>query len=431
MGDSNDSSEDDDICWQVVTSPKAQKRRQSESPKMFISKRQNRSDPNNASTFTSTNNNTSASQTNNNDSTSININNMPSTSHQRTYSNHVSHNRFSSLRNDIDNNDNEDDIESETDDEPKNNLPKPPPIIIPNVADIKAMIKSFSKQISPSCFTYKTLRDGQIRIMVKDIQPYRILVTYLNDNKINFHTYQYRQEKAYRAVIKNLHPSTPNEDIKNAIESLGHKVRNVTNIRRRNIKEPLPMFFIDLEPSPNNKNIYDIKYLNNAVVNIVPPKKTKDLVQCHRCQEFGHTKTYCRKQVHCVKCGLGHLTTDCNKDNNAPPRCVNCLKNHAASYKGCEVYRQLLKRKLQDNFVNRRNNVRFSYQNEDYPYLNNNKTNSNQNNNNFSYSDVLKNNQQGASQNSFEKLESLIQNQIELTNKLLSMMTVLITKLCN
>ena len=47
--------------------------------------------------------------------------------------------------------------------------------------------------------------------------------------------------------------------------------------------------------------------------------------------------------------------------------------------------------------------------------------------NNNSYSEILKTDHK----NSFEKLEYLIQNQIELTHKLLNMMTVSIVKLCN
>ena len=73
--------------------------------------------------------------------------------------------------------------------------------------------------------------------------------------------------------------------------------------------------------------------------------------------------------------------------------------------------------------------MRNGYVQDEYLFLNNNNSNvnpeSNNNNNNTSYSNVLRNPPQNSNQSSFEKLESLIQNQIELTNKLLSMLTVL------
>ena len=54
------------------------------------------------------------------------------------------------------------------------------------------------------------------------------------------------------------------------------------------------MFFVDLDPNPINKAIYEIKYINPTVIKIEPPRRTNDLMQCHRCQQFGHTKAYCK-----------------------------------------------------------------------------------------------------------------------------------------
>lgn len=324
--DDDSESDDNDISWQVVTSPILKKRRQSESPKIYKNKRQYIENKN---SFAINNNYSPPDNTKITSIPNIN-NNFASTSKQAQINNKTTisssynstsldSNRFASLDDDTDNN--EDNV-PKTD----NNLPKPPPIFIPNVADISGMINTFSKVIPTSEFSYKSLRNGQIRLMVKYVKPYRIIVTYLNDKKIKFHTYQLKQKRSYRVVVKKLHHSTPISEIKFDIEKNGHKVRSITNILSRLDKEPLPMFYVDLEPDINNKSIYDIKYLNNAAVTIEPPKKTNDIVQCHRCQEFGHTKTYCRKQVNCVKCGLGHLTTECTKDINTPPNVLTVLR---------------------------------------------------------------------------------------------------------
>lgn len=91
----------------------------------------------------------------------------------------------------------------------------------------------------------------------------------------------------------------------------------------------------------------------------------------------------------------------------------------------------MLKNRSQSNILRRRNtnNSQYIYNKNDYHSLNqNNNPNFNHNNNAFSYSDILQNTQHS---NPFEKLEKLIQNQIELTNKLINMMTVLKTKLCS
>lgn len=325
-------------------------------------------------------------------------------------------------------------LDVSSDEEQQNNTSeddneKPPPIIIPNVGDIKSMIKSFSDQIKQDNFSYKSLRDGQIRLMVKNIPCYRKIVKFLDNNNLAYHTYQLKKERSYRVVVKKLHYSTPIDELKTEIESKGHKVRNITNIKTRNHREPLPMFFVDLEPSQNNKDIYEITRLYNCVVKIEPPLKTDDIVQCHRCQQFGHTKTYCRNTFICVKCGLNHPTKVCPKPPNANPKCANCLESHAASYKGCEVYRKIVQ-KQKDNRGQyaKVNDNDYNYRSQHVPVLNNSNFSNNYRSNNLSYAQAAGSQQEN---NTLKNIEILIQKQTEITTTLLNMMQLILTKLCH
>lgn len=393
MDSSSDSTDDSDAVWQTVADNKTTKRRQVRSPEVVKHK-------------------SKLSKNTNNDE-------IPSTSN----------NMFGALavENNDDNNDDDDNVNNEPSEA------KPPPIIIPNVSDIKAMINNFSKIVTSEDYSYKSLRDGQVRVMTKNVKAYRDIVKYLDDKKINFHTYQLKQERAYRVVVKNLHFSTPISAIKDEIQSLGHQVRNVMNIKSRVSKQPMSMFFVDLEPNLNNKQIYEIKHLFNAIVKIEPPIKTKEIIQCYRCQQFGHSKTYCRKLYNCVKCGLNHPTDNCPKPENTPPQCVNCLKHHTANYKGCRIYRELLKKK----YMYRRHNMNFAeksnpFNSENFPNFNNNNTNNNSfEENQYSYAQVARNNNNNnQEQNILKNFELFMKKQNELTNKLLSMMQLIITKLC-
>lgn len=345
----------------------------------------------------------------------------------------TSKNAFAALANNDD-----DDDDSNNNEVNDTSEPKPPPIVIPNVTDIRTMVNKFSKILNPNEFTYKSVKDGNVRVMVKSVKSFRELVNYLDSNGINYHTYQLKQEKAFRAVIKKLHYSTPTVLVKDEIEKLGHKVRNIMNIKSRISKEPLPMFYLDLEPQANNKDIYKVKYLYNCVVNVEPPLKTDDIVQCHRCQQFGHTKTYCRNHFKCVKCGLDHASAVCTKNVNTQPQCTNCLKNHTANYRGCEKYQELLHRKQLVRKQHSMNNPQseFYIGATNFPHINNHNNPSNNINNTtnstqFSYSNALKNDGNQQQNQSFKKIEELLTKQIELTNNLLNMMSVLIAKLCN
>jgi hypothetical protein len=75
-----------------------------------------------------------------------------------------------------------------------------------------------------------------------------------------------------------------------------------------------------LRPAHNNKKIYEITGLHNRIVNIESPHSNKTkVIQCKRCQRYGHTKTYANKPHVCVKCGGRHNTTDCKKTEKHQP----------------------------------------------------------------------------------------------------------------
>lgn len=101
--------------------------------------------------------------------------------------------------------------------------------------------------------------------MTSSVDSYRTIVKYIDEMLIKFHTFQLKQERAYRVVVTNLHFSTPKESIKREIENLGHKVRNIAKVKSRVTKNALSIFFVDPEPNNENKDICNIKFLLNAV----------------------------------------------------------------------------------------------------------------------------------------------------------------------
>jgi hypothetical protein len=142
----------------------------------------------------------------------------------------------------------------------------------------------------------------------------------MNENNTICHTYQPKEERAYRVVIKYLHHSVDTKEVVEELSSQGHKVRNIINTKQRQTKEPLNFFFVELEPVDNNKDIYKIRKVLNSCVQIEPPRKDKNIIQCMRCQQFGHTKTYCNRPFLCVKCGGPHSTASCSKRPDTPAK---------------------------------------------------------------------------------------------------------------
>lgn len=134
-------------------------------------------------------------------------------------------------------------------------MPKPPPIYVDRVSNIQPLTDLLEDTVNGE-FEIKILKAEAVKIQPRTTQAYSTIVKELQNKGTEFHTYRLKQDRNFRVVLKNIHPST---DVKAAIEILGHQVINLWNIRSRSTKNPLPMFFVDLKSSINNKQIYNVK----------------------------------------------------------------------------------------------------------------------------------------------------------------------------
>lgn len=246
-------------------------------------------------------------------------------------------NRYSALSEDGDC-----DVCMEQDSKPR--TPRPPPVFIHGVLNYEDMINNITQILETEQFSSKSLSDGSVKLNTYTPESYRSLIRHLNAEKIVYHTYQVKDERAYRVVLRNIHPSIDVDYIKEGLREQGHRVRNIMNIRHRVSKTPLPLFFVDLEPASNNKDIYNLKYIFNMQITVEPPKKKNAIIQCTRCQAYGHSKSYCTRPYQCVKCAGDHPTATCSRSKSSltPATCALCKGPHPANYKGCEVYQKLL-----------------------------------------------------------------------------------------
>ena len=145
--------------------------------------------------------------------------------------------------------------------------------------------------------------------------------------------------KSYKTVIRGLHRKTNTDKISEELAKIGHQVRSINNINKYDTKQPLSLFLVELEPRNNNKDIQDIEKLLNTIVKVDLPRHKKDIPQCIRCQQYGHTKNYCNRTPACVKCAKNHLTIHCPSTGKIEEvRCYNCNGKHPASYKGCDIH---------------------------------------------------------------------------------------------
>ncbi|KAL1124696.1 hypothetical protein AAG570_001320 [Ranatra chinensis] len=220
--------------------------------------------------------------------------------------------------------------------------PKPPPIHIQEVGDFEGFCRALDALVGRDGFFCKA-RMHEIMITPSTPDAYRKIIKYLTEGKYAFHTYQIKTDRAYRVVFRGLHHRTPVLEITRDVEEQGHKVRGVTNALHPRSKMPLPLFFVDLEPAPNNSDVFNIHRIFYTEVRVEEPHKRSDIVQCTRCQQFRHTKSYCNRPPRCVRCAGEHDSSTCSKSRETPATCALCGNNHPANYRGCQVYKALQK----------------------------------------------------------------------------------------
>ncbi|XKL67797.1 hypothetical protein PGB90_003288 [Kerria lacca] len=152
-----------------------------------------------------------------------------------------------------------------------------PPIFVKGVNNHKAMIDNVLQIIPTEHLSTKSLTNNSVKINVTDIESYRKLTKEFRHRQVAFYTYQVKSERAFRVVIWGLHQSCTPDEIKEALCEVGYEVRNVANIRHHRTKEPLPLFFVDLEPYDSSKKIYELNTLLHQKVRVESPRPRIDI----------------------------------------------------------------------------------------------------------------------------------------------------------
>ena len=306
-------------------------------------------------------------------------------------------------------------------------IPPPPPIFI-DVIDIQTMLRTIVKDITKEDYKLK-INNNHVEILPTHPDAYRKLTKLLKTLNTKFHTYQLKQERPFRVVLRNIHHSVDLDELKFELQTLVHEVTNLINIRHRVTKNPLSLFFVDLKQKGNNKEIYNVNRLMNSIVKFEPPLVKKEIVQCKRCQRYGHSQKYCNHNFRCVKCAGSHPTNQCIKSPETPAKCIHCQGEHPANYKGCSAYKTLHNIKypkqrtkeitIQEPRPPKLTTPSISYAQATEGNVNNSKTHSEHAENSALTPQNTDN---------FTRLEKLIEKQSEQINNLLSLLTLFMDK---
>lgn len=219
----------------------------------------------------------------------------------------------------------------------------PPPIIVDGIKSLDTLLKSLKKVSAAEKFRIKLLSKESFKVNAIDSEAYRNITKGLINDGHNWHSYENKQSRPIRVMVKKLHHSCNTESIKDDLKAKGLQVLEVVNKLKWKTKEPLDMFMVSFSSEENIKKVFELGNILGCKVEVEALKKNNLIPQCKNCQNYNHTHKYCNKEARCVKCAGKHETKDCLKPRDALPKCIHCGEGHPASYRGCAVAIELQK----------------------------------------------------------------------------------------
>lgn len=231
---------------------------------------------------------------------------------------------------------------------------QPPPINIVGITNYTE-IQSLMKSKTDKEHRIIALNNNVWKINTQDSDKYRALAKKLNDNAIQWYTYEDKSRRPNK-VMRGLHATCAKEEIMQKVLKILDAINIIKKERKINDqgnqainKRELPLFMLTFDNQEKAENIYNIKSILSMKVKIEPLRKTTNLIsQYKRCQSYNHTQAYCSRELRCVKCAGKHLTSICIIRKNIPPKCVNYKGQHPTNYRGYEIATELQKIRNQE-----------------------------------------------------------------------------------
>lgn len=238
---------------------------------------------------------------------------------------------------------------------------KPPNITVcaPKLEILNAVLKDIPHK--------KTFIAGtnNVKLTLPSGEEYCKIRKIFDESQIKFEwfTYENKQTRPLKVMARGIHPETSIDDIRDDLVSQGFNVNEIDQkyrvdrdkdnkiiyVNGKRSYTHLPLFMLCFAKDTIAKKVFEIRYICNTKVTIEALKRNNQIPQCKNCQEFNHTIKYCNKSPKCVKCGESHPTSECKKALNTNPKCVNCGGNHPASFRGCEVFLKIQKKRDEQN----------------------------------------------------------------------------------
>ncbi|KAM8702321.1 hypothetical protein ACLKA7_004985 [Drosophila subpalustris] len=128
------------------------------------------------------------------------------------------------------------------------------------------------------------------------------------------------------ATIQGLPASLSTDWVAAKITALGYTPLSLSNVIGNITSQPTSNFRVELQFQDNNHEFLKLRSIGSFKVTIEKMYRRKKLiVQCYKCQRYGHTLRDCTAaEPTCLKCAGQHVSRNCTIADQEARSCINC-----------------------------------------------------------------------------------------------------------
>lgn len=246
---------------------------------------------------------------------------------------------------------------------------KMPPINVYNL-NVKSATEAIKSKMAGS-FTIKNVNKNLTLIYTESVEDHTSCLAVLKELGNHSYTYTPDELKPINLLLRGIHRTYDENEVVEQLKQLklsnnDSKVVNAfkyNTIKSKKENRDLMLYMVQFSPMTKIQDVMKTKFFMNQKIEWEIMKK-HEIIQCKRCQRYGHSAKNCAMPYRCVKCTENHLPGECllkkcdevmphskeNEESNiaskTEPSCVNCGQSgHPANYRNCPMYKNIMRRK--------------------------------------------------------------------------------------
>jgi hypothetical protein len=148
-------------------------------------------------------------------------------------------------------------------------------------------------------------------------------------------------EIGHKAVIHNDSSLKTEENIKESLQSMSCNTDFLKIVGNRNYPTRAKVFVTLTSKEERDRLVSKGNIAIGFEIHRVSAYDRPKIIQCYKCQGFGHVSRTCNKSSKCLHCAGDHRSIDCNqKEVSSKIKCVNCTGKHKSNSTTCPKYKE-------------------------------------------------------------------------------------------